>query len=151
MFQPQTQVDHAAIKSGQTMTMVLLLIAFILDSWELAAGVAAVNILGALFPSLGLFRLIYQAVLKPSGLVSPHLILDHPQPHRFAQGFSGVVTALSAFLVWTGSPILGWSLSWLVIVLANLNVFLGFCAGCFTYYQLNRLGVPGFTQHSINH
>jgi hypothetical protein len=141
--QTLTQVDHTAIKSGQTITMLLLLAAFILDSWRLAAFVAGINIVGAAIPALSLFGLIYRRMLKPAGLVKPHLVPDYPEPHRFAQGFSGVVTALSALLVWGGvTP--GWALSWLVIVLASLNVFVGFCAGCFTYYQLNRLGMPGF-------
>jgi hypothetical protein len=29
-------------------------------------------------------------------------------------------------------------------VLAAANLFFGFCAGCFVYYQLGKLGVPGF-------
>ncbi|MGA2477407.1 MAG: DUF4395 family protein [Spirochaetia bacterium] len=37
-----------------------------------------------------------------------------------------------------------WLLTWLVIVLAAANLFLGFCAGCAVYYWLNRLQVPGF-------
>jgi hypothetical protein len=32
----------------------------------------------------------------------------------------------------------------IVVVLAAVNLFLGFCVGCFVYYQLNKLGVPGF-------
>ena len=139
-----TLVDHSAIKTSQTMTMLLLLTAFILDSWPLAAFVAAANLLGTVLPSLSLFGQVYRRLLKPAGLVKPHLVPDYPEPHHFAQGFSGVVTALSALLVWNGVIPLGWILSWLVIVLANLNVFAGFCAGCFTYYQLNRLGLPGF-------
>lgn len=139
-----TQVDHTNIKVNQSITMVLLLTAFILNSWSLAAFVAGVNLLGAAIPPLSLFSLIYHRLLKPGGLVKPHLAPDHPEPHRFAQGFSGVVTALSAILVWSGQFSAGWAFSWLVIILANLNVFLGFCAGCFTYYQLNRLGLPGF-------
>lgn len=139
-----TQVDHTAIKASQIITMLLLLTAFILDSWLLAAFVAGVNMLGSVLPPLSLFGLVYRRLLKPSGLVRPHLVPDYPEPHRFAQGFSGVVTALSAWLVWSDVNTLGWALSWLVIILANLNVFAGFCAGCFTYYQLHRLGVPGF-------
>ena len=48
-------------------------------------------------------------------------------------------------------PSLGYpaALAWLVIGLAALNLFVGFCAGCFVYYRLNRLGVPGFTQSPI--
>ena len=138
------QVDHMAIKVSQSLTMLLLLTAFLLDSWLLAGFVAVVNMVGAAVPGLSLFGLIYRHGLKRAGLVKPHLVPDYPEPHRFAQGFSGVATALSALLVWAGQPVAGWAFSWLVIVLANLNVFVGFCAGCFTYYQLNRLGVPGF-------
>ena len=32
----------------------------------------------------------------------------------------------------------------IVVVLANLNFWLNFCLGCWMYYRLNRLGVPGF-------
>jgi len=40
----------------------------------------------------------------------------------------------------------GWALIIVVIVLASLNLFAGWCAGCTMYYWLNRLGVPGFTR-----
>jgi hypothetical protein len=146
-----TQVGHTAIKVSQTITMLLLLIAFILDSWLLAAFVAGVNMVGAAIPALSFFSLIYHRLFKTGGLVKPHLVPDYPEPHRFAQGFSGVVTALSAFRVWVDVNTVGWALSWLVIVLANLNVFAGFCAGCFTYYQLNRLGMPGFKRSPGGH
>ncbi len=104
--------------------------------------VAAINIFGAFVPSLSLFRLIYQHLLKPAGFVKPQVVADNQEPHRFAQGFSGVVTALSAYLVWAGFP-LAWAFSWLVIVLANLNVFLGFCATCTTQVRIfEQLAVP---------
>ncbi len=35
---------------------------------------------------------------------------------------------------------------WLVAALAALNLFVGFCAGCFMYYMLARLRVPGFSK-----
>lgn len=35
-------------------------------------------------------------------------------------------------------PVVGWVLAWIVMVLAAINLFLGFCAGCFMYYQLER-------------
>ena len=139
-----SQVDHTGIKFSQLMTMLLLLIAFILDGWFLAAMVGIINLLGAAAGRLSLFGLIYRYLVKPSGLIKPEVVPDFSEPHRFAQGFSGVVTILSALLVLSGAPVIGWALSWLVIVLANLNVFVGFCAGCFTYYQLSRLGLPGF-------
>jgi len=64
-----TRVDQTGIKVSQPSTMLLLLAAFILDSWLLAACVAAVNLLGAVVPSLSLFGLIYWRMLIPSSLV----------------------------------------------------------------------------------
>jgi ABC-type xylose transport system permease subunit len=45
-----------------------------------------------------------------------------------------------------GATLAGWVLAWVVIVLASLNLFLGFCAGCAVYYWLNRIRVPGFSK-----
>jgi hypothetical protein len=36
---------------------------------------------------------------------------------------------------------LGWALDLVVFVLSSINLTVGFCAGCFVYYQLGRLGV----------
>ncbi|MCC6805526.1 MAG: DUF4395 family protein, partial [Anaerolineae bacterium] len=44
---------------------------------------------------------------------------------------------------------LAWVLVWIVIALANLNFWVNFCAGCWVYYQLNRLGIPGFVHAPI--
>ncbi|MBK9050618.1 MAG: DUF4395 family protein [Chloroflexi bacterium] len=75
--------------------------------------------------------------------------MDNPEPHRFAQGFGGVVVMAAAAAFLAQLATVGWALVWLVIILAALNLFLGFCAGCFLYYQLHRLGVPGFTARPI--
>lgn len=138
-----TLVDHTKIKFSQALTATLLVCAFVIDRWELAALVAALNLIGALLPPLSLFGLIYAGLLRPLGLLRPHNLPDRPEPHRFAQGFSGAVTGLGAGLVVAGFGA-GWAAIWLVVILAGLNIFVGFCAGCFTYYQLGRLGLPGF-------
>jgi hypothetical protein len=78
--------------------------------------------------------------------VKPDVITDNPEPHRFAQGFGGVVVALALAALLAELSVLGWVLTAVVVILAALNLFLGFCAGCFVYYQLNRLGIPGFTR-----
>ena len=52
-----------------------------------------------------------------------------------------LIVALIAFLA--GAATAGWALAILVIVLAGVNLFFGFCAGCFVYFQLQRLGVIG--------
>lgn len=142
--QPFHQVDRSAIKVGQTLTMLLLVMAFSLDSWPLVALVGGANLLGAAVPRLSLFGQLYRRLLKPAGLVKPRLIPDDPAPHRFAQAVGGSFVALSAGLLLAGQPTWGWLFSWLVIILAGCSVFLGFCAGCFIYYQFSRLGVADF-------
>lgn len=143
-----TSVDQTAVRSGQALTAIALISAFVVDQWTLAAAVGVANLLGAVQPSLSLPAAVYDRVLRPSRLVRPRVIPDDPAPHRFAQGFSGVTTLGSAALVALGVP-LGWLLAWLVVVLAGLNVFAGFCAGCFTFHQLQRVGLLGRTRSAV--
>lgn len=138
------RVDYSALRTNQGFIIGLLLAAFVLNSWAVVAVVALVMLVGTVWPGAGLFKRIYQHALKPSGVVRPDVIVDNPEPHLFAQGLGGMFALASAISVLSGFPLLGWSLAWLVIVLAALNLFVGFCAGCFVYYQLNKLGVPGF-------
>lgn len=143
------KVDQSALRVNQAFIIGLLLLAYVLDSVWLAAFVGVVMLLGTAVPGLSLFKRIYQHVLKPASLVKPQVITDNPEPHRFAQGFGGVVVALAVIALLAGQSVIGWALVGLVIVLAALNLFVGFCAGCFVYYQLNRLGVPGFARSPI--
>lgn len=143
------QVDHSALRTNQAFIIALLLAAFILNLWPLVAFVSAVMLIGTLWPGAGLFKRIYQHVLKPLGLVKPDVRVDNPEPHLFAQGLGGVFTLAGALALVAGLGLLGWALVWLVIALAALNLFAGFCAGCFIYYQLHRLGVPGFNRAPI--
>ena len=138
------KVDHSALRTNQAFIIALLLAAFLFNLWPLVAFVSAVMITGTIFPEAGLFKRIYRHLLKPAGIIRPDVITDNPEPHLFAQGLGGVFTLASTLALLAGAGTLGWSLTWLVIVLASLNLFLGFCAGCFVYYQLNRLGIPGF-------
>lgn len=139
------KVDQSALRVNQAFIIVLLVTAFLVDSVWLVAFVGVVMLLGTAVPPLSLFKRIYQHLLKPIGLVKPDVIMDNPEPHRFAQGFGGVVVAAAVAALLAGLSLVGWILTAVVIILAALNLFLGFCAGCFVYYQLNRLGVPGFT------
>jgi hypothetical protein len=141
------RVDHSAIRFNQAMIIVLLALAFVLNSVPLVAFVSLVMLVGTAVPRLALFQDIYRFLLRPTGIIKPDVIVDNPEPHRFAQGFGGVVAGLGIVTLLTGAAVAGWALTWLVILLAAANLFLGFCAGCFVYYQLNRLGLPGF-RHS---
>lgn len=143
------RVDRSALKVNQAFIILLLITAFVLNTWALVALVAAVMFIGTAIPSLSLFKRIYRHLLAPAGLVRPDMVPDNPQPHRFAQGFGGIVVCIGYLALIAGAPVWGWALVWLVVALAALNLFLGFCAGCFLYYQLNRLGVPGFDRRPL--
>ncbi len=135
------KVDQSALKFNQASIILLLVLAFLFNAAWLVAFVAAVMLVGTLWPEAGLFKQIYAKGLKPAGLLKPAIIDDDPQPHLFAQGLGGIFLVLSTAALWLGAPVVGWSLAAMVIVLAALNLFLGFCLGCFIYYQLGRIGV----------
>jgi hypothetical protein len=143
------RVDHSALRVNQALIIAFLVLAFVLNSPWIAGFVAVVMLLGTAVPRLALFQQFYRAVLKPAGLVHPHVIEDNPEPHRFAQGLGGAFVGFGTLALLAGYPVVGWALVWLVIGLAAANLFLGFCAGCFVYYQLSRLGAPGFRYKRI--
>ncbi len=143
------KVDHSGLKTGQAATILLLILAFVVNSTVLVAFVALAQLLGALDVPFAPYRLLYQRVLKPSGLVKPHVISDNPEPHRFAMLVGAIFNGVATLALLANAPTLAWILVAIVIVLANLNFWLNFCAGCWMYYQLNRLGIPGFTQTPI--
>lgn len=137
------KVDHAGLRVNQGAIIVMLVAAFVVNTPWLVAAVAAFMLGGTLAGRPG-FLFVYRRLLGPIGLVHPDIRVDNPEPHRFAQGFGGVVTAGGAVALLFGSQILGWILSWLVVALAALNLFAGLCVGCAVYYWMNRLGVAGF-------
>jgi hypothetical protein len=140
----ERRVDHQQIRANQSFTITLLALAFVLDAPPLAAFTAVVMLISAAVPSLGLFSRIYRHLLLPARLLRPHVIADNPEPHRFAQLVGGIVVILGSLALAAGLAVPGWGLVGLVIVLASLNLFAGWCAGCTMYYWLHRLGVPGF-------
>lgn len=145
----ERRVDHQQIRTSQSFTIALLALAFVLDVPPLAAFTAAVMLISAAVPSLGLFSRIYRHLLLPAGLLRPHVIADNPEPHRFAQLVGGIVVALGSLALAAGLTVFGWGLVGLVIALASLNLFAGWCAGCTLYYWLHRLGMPGFDRAPV--
>lgn len=135
-------MDHQALKFGNGTTIVLLLIAFILNSPLIVLLVALSQLASALRWQYAPYRLAYQLAVRQD-LLKPRLASDHFQPHAFAMLVGAVFNGIG-FTVLLGSGI-GWVPVWIVIALANLNFWLNFCTGCWMYYQFNRLGVPGFT------
>ena len=139
-------VDHTAIKVNQITIIILSIIAFILDEPWITLMTSLVMLIGTIIGKPG-FIFLYNRILKPLKLAKPKVFTDNPEPHRFAQGVGFTFLFTGSLSVFLGSTTLGWTLTWVVIILAALNAFGGFCAGCFVYYWLSRLNFPGFTQH----
>ena len=144
------QVDQNGVKTGMATTIILLIIAFIIDSWVLVAVVTTAQLLGAVGAPFAPYKLFYRVVVKPSGLVEPDIIPDNPEPHRFAMLFGGLFDAAAVLALIGGLPVLAWGLVGIVVALANLNFWVGFCMGCWVYYRLERLGVPGFVHSPVS-
>jgi len=142
-MQNQTTVDHSAIKTGQLLTIVTLLGAFILGRWELVAILAVIFLVTALIYPLGPFVLVYRLLLKPMGIVKPDMRIDNLQPHLFGQAVGAASAAIAALAVYAGFAYAGWILVGVLIILTAIS-FKGWCIGCFLYYQLNRMGLRGF-------
>lgn len=136
------RVDQTALKFNQAAIIVLTLLGFIFQRPYLVLFVGLVLAIGTIAPDLALFKQIYLKLLKPNKLLKPKLIKDDPTPHQFAQGVGAffLLVSSSVLLVF-GNAIVGWSLAWIVIILAGVNLFFGFCAGCFVYYQLDKAGL----------
>jgi hypothetical protein len=145
MTQTLQKVDHSALKANQLFIISLNILAFILNSPVLAAFVALVMGIGSLLKVPG-FGFVYKNILKPRSWMKPDVLDDNPEPHRFAQFLGFLFMTAGSLALFSGASVLGWSLVWLVVALAALNAFGGFCVGCAVYYWLSRFNLPGFTK-----
>jgi hypothetical protein len=136
------KVDTTAIKFNQACIIIFTLLGFVLDQPYLVLFVGVVLAVGTILPNAGLFKQIYLKLLKPNNILKANVIHDEPAPHQFAQGVGALFLLTSSVaLLLFNSPGLGWVLAWIVIILAGINLFFNFCAGCFVYYQLDKFGL----------
>jgi hypothetical protein len=145
MLSKSQPVDHTALKINQITIIILNLTAFVLDEPWLAF-VTALFLLAGTFLGKPGFLFIYSRILRPLGLAKPRIYEDNPEPHRFSQGLGGTFILAGSLALMVGATVIGWALVWLVIALAALNAFGGFCVGCFAYYWLARFKIPGFNK-----
>ena len=136
------RVDTHLAKFSQAGTVLLTVLAFLLNQPIIVAIAAIILLLAAAVPSLSPFRLLYRYIVLPLHLLRPRIVEDDPAPHRFAQGVGAAfLIASSLVLNLTNATAVGWGLDLIVFVLAGINLTVGFCAGCFVYYHLGRMGV----------
>ena len=136
------RVDTNLGKFSQGCTVVLTALAFLLNQPVIVLLAAVVMTISAFAPQASPYRLLYRGVVVPLGLLKPRVVEDDPAPHRFAQGVGAVFLIVATLVLFlTRATVLGWTLDLIVFVLAGINLTVGFCAGCFVYYHLGRLGV----------
>ncbi|HZR41417.1 MAG TPA: DUF4395 domain-containing protein [Ktedonobacteraceae bacterium] len=136
------RIDANLGKFSQACTVILSGLAFVFNQPLLVLITALALAISALFPAASPYRLLYKYGALPLHLLQPRIIEDDPSPHRFAQGIGAVfLIASSIVLLLTQATIVGWILDLIVFVLSGINLVVGFCAGCFVYYHLGRLGL----------
>ncbi|HEY0753554.1 MAG TPA: DUF4395 domain-containing protein [Ktedonobacteraceae bacterium] len=136
------RLDAHLGKFSQASTFVLAGLAFVFFQPMIVLLTGLILALAALVPAISPYRLLYRSVLVPLHILKPKIVEDDPAPHRFAQAVGAVFMLAAALVLLLSHAVgLGWALDLLVFVLAGLNLFVGFCAGCFVYYHLGRLGV----------
>jgi hypothetical protein len=138
--------DRSALKVGQVILIGGLVIAWLVALARPAAAIAlpllALMLLGsALSPATSLPRALYAGLLKPRRLVHPRVRSEDPVPHRFAQLVGGTFLVAASIAAVLGQLTVAWTLGWVVIALASLNLFLDICVGCIVYAQLVRVGL----------
>lgn len=141
------QVDHAEIKMGQILTIIISSLALALQNQILLMVLAGIFLLSGTLRSISPFSLLYRWVINPLGIIKSDYRLDNIQPHKFGQLVGVVTIVLALALMQMGFTLAGWSI---VVALTGLTSisYAGWCIGCFMYYQLNRLGLGGFFKHA---
>lgn len=136
------RVDTHLGKFAQASVVILTALAFLLNQPFIVLATAILMAWAAIAPEVSPFRLVYRGVVLPLHLWKPRIVEDDPAPHRFAQGVGAAfLIAASIVLLLAKVYTVGWILDLIVFVLAGINLTVGFCAGCFVYYQLGRLGL----------
>ncbi len=138
---PGLVVDARLLKFSQGSVMALTALAFVLQFTPLAILAAICLGISAIAPQISPFRLLYRLVLVPLHIFTPKRVEDDPAPHRFAQAIGTVFMVASVVALSAHASVAGWALDLIVFVLSGINFTVGFCAGCFVYYHLGRLGL----------
>jgi hypothetical protein len=135
------RLDSQMLKFSQACVVLLTALAFLLNQPIIVLLAALCLTLSAVMPQASPFRLLYQQVAVRLHLLQPRIVEDDPAPHRFAQAIGAAFTIVASILLFlTPAQTVGWTLDLIVFGLSTINFTVGFCAGCFVYYHLGRLG-----------
>ena len=141
---PNLRVDRNTLRTNQAFIVGLTLLGFVLGDeagrWVIL-GTGLVLAAGTIYRPLALFKQVHRRILLPAGILNAAPKLEDPMPHEFAQAIGAAFLLASALALFGGATSLGWVLSWIVTALAFINLTVQFCAGCFVYFQLDKIGL----------
>ena len=141
-------LDANDIMTGQFLTVAMATTAYVLDRWEFLAFQCGVFVLSVISSgTLDIYSWIYKGLLKPLGILKPDMRIDNVEAYRFADMIGIVVSGSAAYLIYSGNATIGWSLVWAMMSLGSL-AFFGWCAACFMYYIIQKMGIKGFFRHT---
>ena len=145
MNEPSTlRIDRNTLRTNQAFIVGFTVLAFVLGDdvgrW-IVLGTGLVLAVGTIYRPLALFKQVHRKILLPGGLLGAAPEFEDPMPHEFAQAVGAVFLLGAAAALFGGATGLGWVLNWIVTALAFINLTVQFCAGCFVYFQLDRVGL----------
>ncbi len=144
MNEPRYRIDRNTLRTNQAFIVGLTVLAFVLGAevgrWVIL-GTGLVLGLGTVHPAFALFKQFHQRLLRPTGILGPRVEPEDPMPHEFAQAVGAVFLLAATIALFADATTTGWVLSWIVTALAFINLTVSFCAGCFVYYQPDRVGM----------
>ena len=135
----QQIIDQSAMTVNQIFIISLPVLGFLFNTpWPLIFTAICMSI-GLVFHKWQPFTLFYKHVVKPLHLMKPQPRPDDPAPHRFAHLLGAIFLFIAAGCLFLDLSILGWTLCWIVVFLAQLNMQAHFCVGCFLYLHMTRM------------
>lgn len=140
-------VDHAEIKLGQILTILIASVALLTQNTILLVALGIIFLISGTVRAASPFMLIYRWVIGPYGIMRSDYRLDNIQPHKFGQLVGALTSIIAIGLIQYGAPTAGWIVVAVLILLTVIS-YAGWCIGCFLYYQMNRLGIGGFFSHA---
>ncbi|MDH5447304.1 MAG: DUF4395 domain-containing protein [Gammaproteobacteria bacterium] len=140
-------VDHAEIKLGQLIAIAISVYALLWQDVQSLYVLMLLFLLGGTIRQISPVSLVYRGVVSPLNIMRSDYRLDNIQPHKFGQLVGVLTVALALALIELEYSQVGWLIVG-VLILLTLVSYIGWCIGCFMYYQLNRLGLRGFFRHT---
>ena len=140
-------VDQAEIRTMQISVMFVLAAGYVTDLWQIIAIQTGVFLLTIISPALNPFIFLYRSVLRPLNLLKPDWRSDNMEAHRFASMIGFTISSVATYCLYTGHTYIGWGIVWLILVL-GVFALSGWCAGCFTYYMIQKTGLKGYFRHA---